>query len=130
MKIDKSALAGCTSLNSLKIPFVGKSVEAGGYFGYIFGADKYYDNNAYVPASLKTVIITGGKSIDRGAFYYCKNITNIVISDSVKTIGYDSFMGCHSLQTIVIPKTLTAIDHYAFSNCHSLKTVYYLCCMI
>ena len=54
----------------------------------------YYDNDDYVPTSLKEVIITGGNSIKSYAFYYCTSLTSIVIPDSVTSLG----RSCESLE--------------------------------
>ena len=100
--IGRSAFGGCNSLESITLPFVGASKTANnGYdevFGYIFGytttsnsssvsgATYQYSNDSnyyhyYIPASLKTVII----------------------SDSVTSIANSAFRGCNSLESITLP---------------------------
>ena len=98
--IGEYALYGCDGLTSITIPFVGEKADGTGatYFGYIFGASYYDYNERYVPESLKEVIITGGTSIDRYAFYECSELTRITIPDSVTSIGSSAFYGCSSLQ--------------------------------
>ena len=121
--ISGDAFRGCSSLESLTIPFVGtkagiKSTSKYQYpFGYIFGTDSYeggvstkqyfYDDSTssttydtyYIPSSLKSVTVTGGH-IPYGAFYNCRNITNITLGDSVTTIGSSAFHGCSSLTSV------------------------------
>ena len=140
-KIGDYAFSGCSNLKSIEIP---NSVISIGYsvfnncvnltsitmpffnihLGYLFGADYYYQNDNYVPKSLKEVIITRGSSICSYAFYDCNNLTSIKIPDSVTSIGDYAFSGCSSLVTIIIPNSVINIGKNAFSNCDS--NVYYV----
>ena len=115
------AFRGCSSLTSMTLPFVGASATASnGYnqvFGYIFGytknnSDSYsagtyqYKGDSYteyyhyyIPSSIKSVTITGGK-IPYHAFYNCSKLTNVTIGDSVTSIGNSAFYNCSSLTSI------------------------------
>jgi len=85
--IGSSAFLGCTGLISITLPFVGNTKvevwDANNYFGFIFS-----QNN--IPASLKTVIITGG-SIRERAFIDAKDITSITFGEGVTSIGEQAF---------------------------------------
>lgn len=119
------AFSGCSSLESITLPFVG--IGIGGshtHFGYIFGAGNCYYNYKYVPASLK-VVITGGETIGNEAFYKCSRLTSITILDSVTSIGYDAFRDCSGLTSITISDCVTSIGSWAFSGCDGLTSVYY-----
>ena len=143
--IAKEAFRGCSSLESITLPFVGsnRKTSSDTYqypLGYIFGTNSYeggvattqdyygYSTSStmstdyYIPASLKSVTITGGKIL-YGAFYNCDNITNITIGDSVTSIGYRAFYDCDSLTSVVIGDSVTSIGEYAFSWCTSLTSV-------
>jgi len=115
--IGKSAFYGCSSLTSMIIPFVNSN------FGYIFGASNYYDQNSYIPPSLKTVVITGGTSISYDAFYGCSDLTSITIPSSVTSISESAFYGCSGLMSITIPASVTSIGSYAFYDCNNLTSV-------
>ena len=141
------AFNGCSSLESLIIPFVGAragvtSSEAHQYpFGYIFGTSSYdggvatvqyyYGNSTfnstsstyYIPSSLKSVTVTGG-NILFGAFYNCRNVTGVTIPGSVTSIGRSAFYGCSSLTSVRISDSVTSIDDYAFYNCIKLQDIY------
>ena len=121
------AFSGCGSLESITIPFVGATNEGASntHFGYIFGAWDSSDNDDYVPASLKEVIITEGTSIGGYAFYNCGSLTAITIPDSVTSIGDCAFCGCRALTSISIPDGVTSIGDFAFDFCESLTTVAY-----
>jgi len=96
-EIGSSAFSGCTSLASITLPFVGNTLNGttNTSFSYIFGT---------VPASLKTVTITGGDSIAQGAFSNCRSLTSITIPNSVTTLGNGSavFHNWSAEQTIYI----------------------------
>ena len=66
---------------------------------------------------------TGLTSIGEDAFYNCRNLTSVVIPDSVISIGEGAFGGCSSLSSVVIPDSVTSIDKNAFSACSGLTSV-------
>ena len=57
------------------------------------------------------------------AFYRCRNLTSIVIPNSVITINPYAFQSCSSLTNISIPNTVTSVSTGAFSYCSSLESV-------
>ena len=101
--IGASALEGCDNLTSISIPFVGATTDGttNTHFGYIFGADGYSNQADSIPASLETVVITGGNTISEKAFYGCTSLKGVEISDSVTSIGTQAFYNCTSLENAV-----------------------------
>lgn len=106
VEISKGAFSSCSNLESITIPFVGATPSGTGttntYFGYIFGANTYNDNDDAVPTSLKSVVITGGTTINSYAFYYCTDITSISISSTVTDIKLMALAGCSSIDSISV----------------------------
>ncbi|MDR0502016.1 MAG: leucine-rich repeat domain-containing protein [Treponema sp.] len=131
--IGANALTGCTGLTSITIPYVGATLNgtANTHFGYLFGEASVLNQNSSIPASLKTVIITGGNAIRStyysgeyfGAFECCTGLTSITIPNSVTSIGEAAFRGCDSLTSITIPDSVTSIGDEAFYRCTGLTSV-------
>ena len=64
----------------------------------------------------------GLKTIESYAFYYCKNLVNIVIPDTVESIGGYAF--CHSgLQDITLSGNLKLISPGTFKYCEHLHSI-------
>ncbi len=56
-------------------------------------------------------------------FNECKNLTSIVIPNSIMSIGNGAFSQCTSLTSIKIPNSVTSIGSSAFYRCTSLTSV-------
>jgi len=115
INIESEAFYGCSGLTSITLPWCGFDKN---FFGYLFGASSYSDQNSYIPASLKTVIINGGNSVPANAFYGCSGLTNVTIGNSVTSIGNGAFYGCSRLSSITIPfvgATLNGTSNTHFS---------------
>ncbi len=124
--IGGSAFRGCSGLRSITLPFVGATLDGTSHthFGYIFGASSYSNNNSYLPASLKKVIITApSKNIDSYAFFGCSGLVSVTVPDSVASIGNYAFRGCVGLASITIPDSVTSIGAHAFNGCTGLACV-------
>lgn len=63
------------------------------------------------------------KSIYYQAFRGNRNITKVIIPDSVTSIGFEAFYGCRALTSVNIPDSVTRIESRTFYECHSLANV-------
>lgn len=73
-----------------------------------------YTGNAgsvIVPSSIDSLPVS---TIGDRAFANCKNLTNIVIPESVRSLGDEVFSGCSNLKNIVIPNSVTNIGEASF----------------
>ena len=109
---------GCSSLQSIKVPFTNACA-----ISYLFGGASYSSNATLVPSTLHTVVITSCEKLAACAFYGCSTIKNIVLPQTLTTIGQSAFNGCTSLETIIVPESVNYIAMYAFSNCSNLTEI-------
>ena len=99
----------------MTLDFVGESLTTNGFFAYIFGGTSY-SNYSLVPTNIKEVNIVGECNIAERAFYYCRTISTISLSDKVTSIGQAAFYYCTSLTTFNIPAGVTTLNNEVFSN--------------
>ena len=59
----------------------------------------------------------------RGAFRDCIKLTSVTIPNSVMVIGDGAFAGCTSLVSILIPDSVTKIGESAFNGCTNLASI-------
>ena len=72
------------------------------------------DTEIIIPSTYNGKPVT---SIGDEAFYYCYNLTSIVLPNSVTSIGNYAFEDCTSLTSITIPNSVTSIGGCAFKCC-------------
>ena len=122
--IAKGAFSGCKSINTITLPFVGGSDSDDNPFGYIFGADSYYQQDNYIPKTLKIIRLSNAATrIPNNAFDYMRYFNEIYLGNNVSTIGEHAFETCYSLTYILLGSGLTSIGAGAFLNCHNLVEV-------
>ena len=73
-----------------------------------------------IPSSVYGKPVT---KIAKRAFYDAKNITSVVVPDSVLEIERDAFNGCLSLQRIRLPKNIKALKNSTFEYCTALREI-------
>ncbi len=138
--IGSGAFFACSGLRSITLPFIGSSVSnlyasSSTLFGYIFGTNSYtggvhttqkysssYSSTHYIPASLTSVIVTGGR-VFYGAFSNCNYLESITLGSDITEIGEYAFDNCAALNEVSFNEGLEKIGDYAFQHCSLLKTV-------
>ncbi|MBQ2688016.1 MAG: leucine-rich repeat protein [Clostridia bacterium] len=123
------AFAGCTNLEEINLP---DSLQNMHYMyidqsAYYRNPDNWengvlYVSNHLVDTDPKKISGTfevkeGTVSITMLAFDGCKDLTEVVLPDSLKYIGGSAFRDCDTLTKINLHDNITLIDRYAFSNC-------------
>ena len=67
-------------------------------------------SSAFAHSSVKYIKFNEGlETIDRNAFYNCKNLDNVVLPSTLKELGEMAFIYCESLMKIAIPEGITTI---------------------
>jgi len=105
-EIQRHTLQGLSSLTKITVPFVGSSLNnpIDTSFSYIFGGGTdWLNSNAYVPQTLKTVIVTGGSVIGERAFWGLQYITSLTLPESITSIQQSALMGMSGIQELVLP---------------------------
>lgn len=74
-----------------------------------------------VPATLGGYPVT---AIDANAFWDCRGLTSITLTENLTEIGGGAFLNCSALKSITIPASVTSIDAGAFHGCRNLTSVY------
>lgn len=75
---------------------------------------------AQVEYNGKTYNVT---KIGNATFYGAKEITSVVLPDTITEIGHQGFMYCEKMETINLPNSILKIGNSAFHFCKSLKKV-------
>ncbi|WP_207637727.1 leucine-rich repeat domain-containing protein, partial [Ruminococcus flavefaciens] len=118
--IGSHIFSACKSLESLTLPFAGSSLSAVNADGsaqqiselFLNGNDEDYFNinnsggwRRYIPKSLKTITINGGKKIPKYAFYRMLGVEDVYLPKEITNIADNSFDGCSGIQNVFYPST-------------------------
>ena len=85
----------------------------------------FYANHLYINGKEITELIIPNSvtSINDRAFCGCSNIKSVIIPNSVKSIGEYAFEGCTNLISVTIPNTVSEICEGTFRKCSNLLLV-------
>lgn len=72
-----------------------------------------------IPAQIDAKDVT---EIGAEAFWMCRKLEEIILSDNIRVIGDQAFAFCINLKTVSFPKNLISIESYAFDQC-GLKNI-------
>ena len=118
--IGEWAFYNCSNLKSITIPrsvtHIGNSV-----FFNCYDLNKVYISNLEAWCNIQF----DGDFFSRYHLYLNnKEITNLIIPESVTSIGNYAFAKCYRLISITIPSGVTNIGDYAFWFCSNLQNIY------
>ncbi len=102
-RLEKVAFYGCSSLKTLKFP----------------SKLTYIGEEAFAQCGLEKLNLKDNVSIKHfgtGAFWKCKNLSELILPDNMTEISQNMFSQCESLKTISLPPNLTHIYYAAFSR--------------
>ncbi len=85
--------------------------------------DSVFTDNTDITTFDELQYFTGLTSVGERAFYYCSNLTSIVIPDNVTTIGNRAFYVCSGLTSLHISANVTIIEDRAFAYCSGLESI-------
>ncbi|MDD4406308.1 MAG: leucine-rich repeat protein [Parabacteroides sp.] len=73
--------------------------------------------------NLLAVELGGTTEIADSAFYYCKNLPEMVLPETLEEIGSNAFLGCESLKSINIPDGVSYVGNHPFYGCDNLPPI-------
>lgn len=125
--VQESAFENCTNLKAITVPYaidtslylfdVSNDGFAFNFLGSIEGWLNISDDIFYYNGDYLSNIYLNGVNL--------KEITEVVIPDSITTIRDYAFGGFTGLTSIAIPSSVTSIGDWAFYDCTALTTVNY-----
>lgn len=123
--IGMGAFGACEKLTSATLPFLGNSANGKGLIGSIFDAvQNSVSANGSLPASLDTVKLLSGATVNKSAFEGCVWLKNIDLSSAAPTaIGTRAFYGCERLNSLALGDSVVKIGDYAFYGCALLASL-------
>lgn len=130
ISIGDSAFSHCTGLMDLSIPdsvtYIGYGAfkDSGIYNAFNFDGNVFYIDNALIRASENLsgeyAIKEGTTAIAEAAFANARELTDVVVPNSIKVIARRTFDECVSLRKVVLSDGLKEIGDRAFFNCCKL----------
>ena len=124
VSIGRDAFYGCTNLSDVYISDLKAYMEIA--FDNIASQPTFYASNLYLNGELlsgNVAIPDGTSKIPDYMFYNNKNITGIIMPNSVLSIGANAFYRCSNLESVTIPDSVTTIGDRAFCACKSLTDI-------
>ena len=122
--IGSYAFSNCTGLTSVHITDLSAWCKIS--FNYQESNPLWYAKHLFMDGKEITdlVIPNSVTSIGSYAFSGCSSLTSVTIPNSVTSIGNGAFNGCSGLTSVEIPNSVTSIGRWAFSSCTSLSSLF------
>lgn len=113
--------AGCNVLmerNSGKVVLGCKNSTFSSSSMRTIGTEAFYDCRGLTTVHLSNSIT----KIESSAFYNCNALYDLYLGN-VTSIGANAFYSCGALRNVIIPDTVTTLGNYCFSSCDILSAV-------
>ena len=124
--VGSNAFEGCKSV-TWEIPdkeSTGLQFEVSGTTATVVKGDYSKLDSVFIPSKVKingsVYTVTG---IVNNAFYNCKNLTYVNVSEGVTNMGIAIFSGCENLETVVLGEGIEKISNSLFYGCASLSDI-------
>jgi len=116
------AFFGCHSLISIDVEDENNTYASDQ--GVLYNKDK--TTLLFCPQGKAGAYVTPNSviSIKNEAFYGCRNLTLVTITNGVTNIGYNAFFSCTNLTSVAIPNSVATIGSHAFSMCSNLASIH------
>lgn len=122
-EFEKGCLQDMKKIETIEIPFVGQKIDKNEFIGYMFGADIFVSNIAYIPKTLKNIKVTDDLSLGEYSFYQAENIENIEINKEVSEIPKYAFFECLNLKNVIFNGKISKICEYSFYDNKKISSI-------
>ena len=116
--IGEAAFLDCERLDNVTIP---DSVTSIGDSAF---ARCYQLKTIKLGKNIETIGDDDFVGVIDGVFFYCTNLSKIIIPEKVKTIERNTFVGCSKLESITLPAGLTSFEA-SLDGCSPDCVIYY-----
>ena len=90
----------------------------------VVACDQDITGEVVVPAEVNGLKVTSiGNGDDGRAFYNCKQLEKVIVSEGITSIEFRAFDSCENLTTVQLPSSLEKIGENAFYDCKSLVNI-------
>lgn len=115
----------CTSLKDVKLPTTLKHIRGEVFSNTAIETIDWSNltNLTALGGSYSTKPTAVAKNTSSKIFYNCKQLTSVILPDSLERIGSDMFSGCTNLQTVKLGNGITVYGNNMFADCTSLRSV-------
>lgn len=108
--------------NPYKLTFTPDEGVTTGLGGGAYNKTLFNNNGSYYDVLIGAVI--GKSAITAAAFYRCRSLGTVVITDQATTADYSIFTDCYTLSAVVFPSTIqTSNLNSSFSGCYALSEI-------
>lgn len=108
--------------NPYKLTFTPDEGVTTGLGGGATNKTLFNNNDTYYDVLIGAII--GKSAITAAAFYRCRSLSTVVITDQATTADYFMFYQCNSLSAVVFPSTIQISNaNSAFGDCYPLSEV-------
>ena len=132
-KIIKNEFYHCSSLHNIEVPDNLESISYHAFNGTPYENNEKWENNIFeyknyllkVSRDFKDKFVVPDRLtvICKDAFWWCDNITEIVIHNSVTRIDEHAFSNCMALTELIIPESVKWIGRAIFNGCEAMRKV-------
>lgn len=85
------------------------------------GVGDLTETDVVIPAVINGLPVTAIGDMEHFAFKGNKEVTSVVIPDTVTSIGPEAFEDCENLKTVVLPDNIVSIGAGAFEGCDKFE---------
>lgn len=119
--VGKGAFEGCEKLETLTVPFIGGTRTSNRFLAYVFGADKYENNDfSFAAYVMNKSLYMGDRHFENQ--YLPLTLKTVRVNSPINEFAEGAFYKAYALENVVLdyPAALNRVGDYAFAYCPAL----------